>query len=178
MAGHATWKQRLKIVDEMSPGGLRVNHESLPNTLLKMSAEEGVSYGDNLGQEASAALEHSEYFDVRSGNRLRRTAAALQDQLREYVDRRMQTVFRQDAVTTATAQTVTIAAPREPAVNMTKPSGYINGWQRDLVAGYNHNKGIDDKTAGQYLQMRRESAWISSRSAPKAGTGWGAVNTA
>lgn len=90
------WKQRLKIIDEMSPGELRVNHESLPNTLLRMSADEGVSYCDNLGQEANAALEHSEYFDVRSGDRLRRTAAALQDQLREYVDRRMETVFGQE----------------------------------------------------------------------------------
>lgn len=79
MAGYAPWRQRLKVADEMSPGGLRAYHESLPDSLLNMSADDGVSYGDNLSQEANAALEHSEYFDVRSGDRLRRTAAALQD---------------------------------------------------------------------------------------------------
>jgi len=146
------WKHRLKIVDEMSPGGLRVNHESLPNTLLKMSADEGVSYGDNLGQEANAALEHSEYFDVRSGDRLRRTAAALQDQLREYVDRRMETVFGQETITTATVQAVPAAAPPEPAANMTKLSSYIKEWQTDITAGYNHNKALGDETTDQYLK--------------------------
>ncbi|MCQ1770371.1 hypothetical protein NOI24_03605 [Neorhizobium galegae] len=146
------WKHRLKIVDEMSPGGLRVNHESLPNTLLKMSADEGVSFGDNLGQEANAALEHSEYFDVRSGDRLRRTAAALQEQLREYVDRRMETVFGQETVATATVQAVAPAAPPEPAANMTKLSSYIKEWQTDITAGYNHNKGLGDETTDQYLK--------------------------
>lgn len=148
------WKQRLKMVDEMSPGGLRVNHESLPNTLLKMSADEGVSYGDNLGQEANAALEHSEYFDVRSGDRLRRTAAALQDQLREYVDRRMQTVFGQETVATATAQAVAVAVetPSAPPANMTKLSTFIKPWQKDIIAGYNYNKPLGDETTDQYLK--------------------------
>lgn len=144
------WKHRLKIVDEMSPGGLRVNHETLPNTLLKMSADEGVSFGDNLGQEANAALELSEYFDVRSGDRLRRTAAALQEQLREYVDRRMETVFGQETVATATVQAVAPAAPPEPAANMTKLSSYIKEWQTDISAGYNRNKPLKD--ADQYRQ--------------------------
>ncbi|CAN7178605.1 site-specific integrase [Rhizobium sp. LjRoot258] len=147
------WKQRLKIVDDMSPGGLRAYHESLPNTLLNMSADDGVSYGDNLSQEANAALDHSEYFDVRSGDRLRRTAAALQDQLREYVDRRMQAVFGQETVAANSMPTVAApAAPPEPAANMTKLSSYIKDWQKDIIAGYNHSKGLGDETTDQYLK--------------------------
>ncbi|WP_162729679.1 site-specific integrase [Agrobacterium tumefaciens] len=146
----SAWKQRLKIVDEMSPGGLRAYHESLPDTLLNMSGDEGVSYSHNLGMEAHAALEHSDYLDVRSGERLRRTAAALQDQLREYVDRRMQAVFGQEAVATATVQAVVAAAPPEPAANMTKLSTFISAWQKDINAGYNHNKPLKD--ADQYRQ--------------------------
>lgn len=144
------WRQRLKVVDEMSPGGLRAYHESLPERLLNMAADEGVSYSQNLGMEAHAALEHSDYLDVRSGERLRRTAAALQDQLREYVDRRMQAVFGQEAVATATVQAVAAAAPPEPAANMTKLSTFISAWQKDIVAGYNHNKPLKD--ADQYRQ--------------------------
>lgn len=146
------WRQRLKVVDEMSPGGLRAYHETLPDTLLKMSADEGVSYGDNLSQEANAALDHSDYFDVRSGERLRRTASALQRQLREYVDHRMETVFGQETVATATVQTVAPAAAPEPAANMTKLSSYIKDWQKDIIAGYNHNKGLGDETTDQYLK--------------------------
>ncbi|NSZ85219.1 site-specific integrase [Agrobacterium tumefaciens] len=144
------WKQRLKIVDEMSPGGLRAYHESLPDTLLKMSADEGVSYGDNLGQEANAALDHSEYFDVRSGDRLRRTARALQDQLREYVDRQMEAVFGQEPVAVATMQTVAAVTPPEPPANMTKLSTFIQSWQKDIIAGYNYNDPLKD--ADQYLK--------------------------
>ncbi|PYE29052.1 site-specific recombinase XerD [Rhizobium sp. PP-CC-3A-592] len=146
------WRGRLKIVDEMSPGSLRAYHESLPNTLLDMSAEEGVSYGDNLSQEANAALEYSEYFDVRSGDRLRRTTAALQDQLLEYVDRRMETVFGQKTTIAAPVQTVAGAAPLEQPANMMKLSSYIKGWQKDIIAGYNHNKGLSDETTDQYLK--------------------------
>lgn len=146
------WKQRLKIVDEMSPGGLRAYHESLPDTLLKMSADEGVSYGDNLSQEANAALDHSEYFDVRSGERLRRTAVALQRQLREYVDRRMDDVFGQEPKATPTLQAVAALAPSEPLANMTKLSTFIKAWQQDIIAGYNHNKALGDETTDQYLK--------------------------
>ncbi|MCX8996259.1 site-specific integrase [Rhizobiaceae bacterium BDR2-2] len=148
----SAWKQRLKIVDEMSPGGLRAYHESLPDTLLKMSADEGVSYGDNLSQEANAALDHSDYFDVRSGDRLRRTASALQKQLREYVDRRMETVFGQETVAVASVQTVAAVAPSESPANMTKLSTFIKAWQNDIIAGYNYNKGLGDETTDQYLK--------------------------
>ncbi|UXR94607.1 DUF6538 domain-containing protein [Agrobacterium tumefaciens] len=149
----SAWKQRLKIVDDMSLGGLRAYHESMPNTLLNMSADDGISYGDNLSQEANAALDHSEYFDVRSGDRLRRTAAALQDQLREYVDRRMQAVFGQETVAATSMQSVAApAAPRQAAANMTKLSSYIKDWQKDIIAGYNHSKGLGDETTDQYLK--------------------------
>lgn len=148
----SAWKQRLKIVDGMSPGGLRAYHKSLPETLLNMSADDGVSYGDNLSQEANAALEHSEYFDVRSGDRLRRAAAALQDQLREYVDRRMQAVFGHEAVATATVQTVAAPPLPESSLNMSKLSTFIKPWQKDITAGYNHGKGLGDETTDQYLK--------------------------
>ncbi|MFS2324062.1 hypothetical protein U2P60_01240 [Brucella sp. H1_1004] len=118
-----------------------------------MSADDGVSYGDNLSQEANAALDHSEYFDVRSGDRLQRTAAALQDQLREYVDRRMQAVFGQETVAATSVQTVAApAAAPELAANMTKLSSYIKDWQKDIMARYNHSKGLDDETTDQYLK--------------------------
>ncbi|WP_457584298.1 tyrosine-type recombinase/integrase [Ensifer canadensis] len=147
------WRQRLRIVDDMSPGGLRAYHESLPNKLLNMSADDGISYGDNLSQEANAALDHSEYLDVRGGDRLRRTAAALHNQLREYVDRRMQAVFGQETVAATSVQTVAApAASPEPAANMTKLSSYITDWQKDIIAGYNHNKALGDETTDQYLK--------------------------
>lgn len=146
----SAWKQRLKIVDEMSPGGLRVHHETLPDTLLNMSADEGVSYSQNLGMEAHAALEHSDYLDVRSGERLRRAEAALQKQLREYVDRRMQAVFGQEPVAAAVVQTPNARAQQEVTANTAKLSTFISAWQRDIIAGYNHNKPLKD--ADQYRQ--------------------------
>jgi len=148
----SAWKQRLKIVDQMSPGGLRVHHESLPDTLLNMSADEGVTYSQNLAMEANAALEHSDYLDVRGGERLRRTEAAIQRHLREYVDRRMQAVFGQEPAASATVQTVAAPAPQEPPVNMSKLSTFIKAWQKDIIAGYNHSKGLGDETTDQYLK--------------------------
>jgi hypothetical protein len=148
----SAWKQRLKIVDEMSPGGLRVHHESLPDTLLKMSADEGISFSQNLAMEAHAALEHSDYLDVRSGERLRRAEAALQKQLREYVDRRMQAVFGQEPVAAAVVQTSPAPAPQEPPANMSKLSTFIAAWQKDIIDGYNHNRGLGDETTDQYLK--------------------------
>lgn len=148
----SAWKHRLKIVDEMSPGGLRVHHESLPDTLLKMSADEGISFSQNLAMEAHAALEHSDYLDVRSGERLRRAEAALQKQLREYVDRRMQAVFGQEPVAATTVQAVAATASPEPPVNMSKLSTFLKAWQADIIAGYNHGKGLEDETTDQYLK--------------------------
>lgn len=148
----SAWRQRLRIVDEMSPGGLRVHHETLPDTLLDMSADEGVTYSQNLAMEASAALEHSDYLDVRSGDRLRRAEAALQKQLREYVDHRMQAVFGQELVAAAVVQTSPVPAPQEPPANMSKLSTFIKAWQKDIIAGYNHNKGLGDETTDQYLK--------------------------
>ncbi|TBD12082.1 site-specific integrase (plasmid) [Rhizobium ruizarguesonis] len=148
----SAWKQRLKIVDEMSPGGLRVHHESLTDTLLKMSADEGVSFSQNLAMEAHAALEHSDYLDVRSGERLRRAEVALQKQLREYVDRRMQAVFGQEPVAATTVQAAATPVPQEPSTNMAKLSSYLKNWQKDITAGYNHNQGLGDETTDQYLK--------------------------
>lgn len=148
----SAWQRRLKIVDEMSPGGLRVHHETLPDTLLDMSANEGVSYSQNLAMEAHAALEHSDYLDVRSGERLRRTEAAIQRHLREYVDRRMQAVFGQEPTVAAIAQTAPAPAPQEPPANMSKLSTFIKAWQKDIIAGYNHNEGLGDETTDQYLK--------------------------
>lgn len=146
----SAWKQRLKIVDEMSPGGLRVHHETLPDTLLNLSADEGVSHSQNLAMEAHAALEHSDYLDVRSGERLRRAESALKKQLREYVDRRMQAVFGQE--TPPLAQAPVAGQQTEPPANMSKLSTFIKAWQKDIIAGYNHNKGLGDETTDQYLK--------------------------
>ncbi len=147
----SAWKQRLKIVDQMSPGCLRVHHESLPDTLVNKSADEGVTYSQNLAMEANAALEHSDYLDVRGGERLRRTEAAIQRHLREYVDRRMQAVGQEPAAS-ATVQTVAAPAPREPPVNMSKLSTFIKAWQKDIIAGDNHSKGLGHETTDQYLK--------------------------
>ncbi|MEJ6850157.1 DUF6538 domain-containing protein [Sinorhizobium fredii] len=126
------WQQRLRIVDEMPPGRLRAYHESVPQTLLMMGQEPGTKYSQAISEEAHWALEHSEYYDIKSGPRLRRTAAALEKHLREYVDRRMHAVFGQETVATATVQTVAAAAPPEPAANMTKLSSYI----KDVASGH------------------------------------------
>ncbi len=146
------WKNRLRIVDEMSPGGLRAYHETLPETLVMMGAEENARYAIALSEEAHWALEHSEYHDIRSGERLRRTAAALQDQLRKYVDRRMDDVFGQEPTATATLQPVAAFAPSGPPANMTKLSTFIKAWQQDIIAGYNHNRALGDETTDQYLK--------------------------
>jgi len=111
------WKQRLKIVDEMSPGGLRVHHEILPDILLGMGADEGISPSINLAMEAHSALEYSDYLDVWSGERLERTEAAIQRHLREYVDRRMGEVFGQGLAAATPAPAISATAPPELAAN-------------------------------------------------------------
>ena len=146
------WKDRLKIVDDMSPGGLRAYHESLPDTLIMMNADGNETYWSVVAQEAHAALEHSDYFDISGGDRLRRTETALLNRLRGYVDHRMEAVFGQEAVATATVQTVAAVAPSEPPANMTKLSTFIKAWQTDIIGGYNYNKGLGDETTDQYLK--------------------------
>ncbi|PLK71892.1 hypothetical protein C0V73_07270 [Rhizobium sp. TH135] len=144
------WPQRLRMVDEMPPGRLRLHHETLPRTLVMMNADEGTRYSAAISEEAHWALERSEYQDIKGGERLRRTVAALEKQLREYVDQRMHVVFGQETVATASVQTVAASAPPEPVANMTKLSSYIKEWQADIIAGYNHNKPLKD--ADQYRQ--------------------------
>lgn len=147
----SAWKQRLKIVDGMTPGGLRMHHDTLPEALLAMSADEGVTPSYNLALEAHAALEHADFPDIRSGETLWKTAAALKRQLREYVDARMQAVFAPATVAIVAQSGAAPVTPQTPA-NLSKLSSFIKEWQQDIVTGYNFQKALGDETTDQYLQ--------------------------
>lgn len=139
-------------IDHMMPGSLRLYHESLPDTLLKMSCDEGVSFRHNLAMQAHAALEHSDYLDIVGGERLRRTEAALQQHLRNYVDRRMQALFGPVPAVDGSAKTVAPPAPQEQPATTSKISTFIKAWQKDIIAGYNHGDGLGHETTDQYLK--------------------------
>lgn len=146
------WKGRLNAVDNMSPGNLRAYHQSLPDTLIMMGAHDDETYGQIVSLEAHAALEYSDYLDVWRGERLSRTVTELKNQLREYVDHRMQSVFGRETPALASAPAIVAAAPPAPPASLARLSTFIKPWQNDITAGYNHNKGLGAETTDQYLK--------------------------
>ncbi|MDK4739408.1 hypothetical protein PH547_11040 [Rhizobium sp. CNPSo 3464] len=138
------WKRRLdQIVDTATPGWLRMYHDTMPDTLIRMSAMDGFTARQALAIEAEAALENAD-FGRPGGETLRRAEATLQRQIREYIDRRMQAVFAPESVAGApAAQTAQPSAPAAP-LSMSKLSSHLKAWQKDIAAGYNHNKPLKD----------------------------------
>lgn len=146
-----SWTSRLeRHVDGITPGALRAYHQTLPDMLLAMTADEGVSHAHNVAMEAEAALEHADYIGQGRGETLRKTEAVLRRQLREYVDRRMQTVF-EDGIAFSTPDQSVPSAP-QPVKNMARLSTFLEPWQKDIIAGYDHGDGLADETTDQYLQ--------------------------
>lgn len=143
------WRTALRRqVDNLTPGDLRAYNGRLPDTLLESFRDPQVPEWENLAREATAALESAGYEGQALGKTLRDTEAMLKRQLREYVDRRMQSVFGQEVTPATTLGTASMPTPLPE--NMAKLSTFIKPWQKDIVAGYNHNKPVKD--ADQYLK--------------------------
>jgi integrase len=143
------WQRLLrKYIDQNTPANLRKYHEEIPDVLLNIVGDEERPAWENLAMEALAALEYAGYNGYRASvDELDRTEEALKRQLREHVDRRMHALF---AETAPAAHTRHADTPSEPPANMSKLSTFIEAWQKDIVAGYNHNKPLKD--ADQYLK--------------------------
>lgn len=145
------WKRRFgEIVDNATPGWLRMYHETMPDTLIRMSAMDGFTMRQALAMEAEAALENADYGRP-GGETLRRAEATLQRQIREYIDRRMQDVFQPGATFAPQLQSTGAQLPQTPA-NMSKLSTFIKAWQAAIAEGYNHNKNLGHETTDQYQQ--------------------------
>ncbi|WP_223564969.1 site-specific integrase [Agrobacterium tumefaciens] len=146
-----TWSRRLQShLHELSPGALRTCHQELPAMLLEMARPEySRSFEAHLIEEAWSALGYSDYEGYARGETLKKAIGVLQKTLKEYVDKRMQAVFEPETLAAPPQSAQPVGAP----TNQTKLSTFLDDWQRDIVAGYNQRKPLnEEETADQYLQ--------------------------
>lgn len=143
------WQNLLsKYIHRNSPANLSKYHDEIPDVLLGIVGDERRPAWENLAMEAVAALEHAGYDGHHaSQDEQIRTEEALKKQIREHVDRRMQELFGE---TPSVVHPSTVGGLSEPPVNMAKLSSFLSAWQKDIIAGYNHNKPLKD--ADQYLK--------------------------
>ena len=145
------WQERIKQLQSRTPGSLREHHADLARSLLvtletdRHFTEEAVMY-----MEAQYALEDAGFTG--NGKVLARTVDVMLQALQGYVDKRMQEVFQPETLATPL---LTVATPINSSVNTstTSPgriSQFLGPWQKDISAGYNHNKRLKD--ADQYLK--------------------------
>jgi integrase len=144
------WQALLrKHVDHNTPASLRSWHEMIPDALVRMVGDDQRPDWENWAMEAVAALEHAGYpGHGGDSDALERTENALRQEIRAHVNRRMESRFGTEPPGVAKAQTST--GSHESPANMSKLSSYLKDWQKDIAAGYNHNKPVKD--ADQYRQ--------------------------
>lgn len=145
------WQPILKRnVDGLTPYELRRTEAKLPDILLNITREEGERLEHNLARHAESALSHAEYGVPDDVVAIRKAGDEMLRQLREYVDRRMQTVFGLEAGPAISDLPTTTVA--QPPANMAKLSTFIQPWQKAIAAGYNHGKALSHETTDQYLK--------------------------
>lgn len=162
------WRRILaNRVDDLLPGELRAAHADLPERLLEIDAEDADGHMPREWApryEALAALEAAGY-ETTGLAALDRTVDALHSLLREYVDRRMQQVFRPEEMTAAPGAAATPVGPATPAARKgPKVLELVDEWQVALVTGWGDWKAISQHSAGQYgVAVRLFSELIGNR---------------
>jgi integrase len=145
-------KQYLKRhVDDLTPGRLKASLKFFPDNLLVTVAPDG-DYNERaiMLEEAGDALEDAGFRETPESLDL--MLDAMRQVLDEYVGKRVRNIFQPEL------DQAPVAIPGHPpsqaafasAASFSKISTFIKPWQRDIVAGYNHNKSVKD--AEQYLK--------------------------
>ncbi|WP_155243258.1 site-specific integrase [Brucella anthropi] len=143
------WQNMIgRYIRRNSPANLKNYGGQFPDLFPDLLGDERVPAWEKLRREAVWALEHAGYDGYHASEEEQtRTEEELKKQIREHVDRRMQELFGE--TTSAVHASVATSASELPT-NMTKLSSFLDAWQKDIIAGYNHNKAIKD--ADQYLK--------------------------
>lgn len=145
------WQERLKALEHTTPGGLRARYGDMARSLLltiptdDLLTERGV-----MCMEAQYALDDAGFSG--NGKIVARTVDVMLQALQAYVDKRMQAVFQPETLAVPSmSATPPVGMPvTASAVSPGKISQFLSAWQKDIIAGYNHNKGLKD--ADQYLK--------------------------
>lgn len=149
---HEDWQGRLRrAVDDRTPGYLRRNHEEIPARLMELyaSPEDGISPRFARRDEAMLALAFSEFTEQRDMSVLDRMADVMTGMIKEYVDKRMQEVFKPEELATA-APAPTPSAAATSSDKTPHVSEHVEEWQAALISGWPHVKPIDPHSAKQY----------------------------
>ena len=149
--GTERWQERLKVLEQTKPGGLRARHDDMARSLLlTIPTDNLLTERDVMCMEAQYALDDAGFTGGQKV--LSRTVDVLLQTLQGYVDRRMQAVFQPE--TLATPSTTVPPPVGFPVTNSVVSPGrmsqFLAAWQKDIIAGYNHNKRLKD--ADQYLK--------------------------
>lgn len=145
------WQERIKRLQARTPGSLREHHVDLARSLLvTLETDPYFTEKDVMYLEAQYALEDAGFTG--NGKVLARTVDVMLQTLQGYVDKRMQEVFQPETLPTSL---MTAATPDSSPVDTRtaspgRISEFLDAWQKDIIAGYNHNKRLKD--ADQYLK--------------------------
>ena len=148
------WQQRLKLLEQTTPGGLRAQHDDMARSLLlTVETDDLLTERDVMCMEAQYALDDAGFTG--NGKVLARTVDVMLQALQGYVERRMQEVFQPETLAPPSAGN---AAPAQlsqqpyASATPTKISKFLKPWYNDICAGYNRNKALSDETTDQYLK--------------------------
>ncbi|WP_154964123.1 DUF6538 domain-containing protein [Agrobacterium tumefaciens] len=145
------WQERLKALEHTTPGGLRAQYGDMARSLLiTIPTDDLLTERDVMCMEAQYALDDAGFSG--NGKIVARTVDVMLQALQGYVDKRIQAVFQPETlVLPSTAAAPHVGVPvAASAVSPGKMSQFLSAWQKDIIAGYNHNKGLKD--ADQYLR--------------------------
>lgn len=151
---HDDWQRRLRrAVDEKAPGHLRRHHEEIPAQLMELGAdeEEGISPRGARRMEAMSALEYAEFGWQHDNDLLDRMVDVMTNTIKEYVDKRMQVVFRPEELAVVASAQPTFSAPAGLPDKSPLISEHVEEWlteiQKDSQDG--SRKAIPAHHAGQ-----------------------------
>lgn len=145
------WQERIKRLQSQSPGSLRARHADLARSLMvNVETDALFKERDAMYMEAEFVLEEAGFTGDRKV--VARTVEAMLQALQGHVDKRMQEVFRPEASNTRviSAENPVSSTVYIPESSSGKLSQFLAVWQKDIIAGYNHNKPLKD--ADQYLK--------------------------
>lgn len=144
------WQERLKFLDEITPGALRRRKDSLARSLMvSLQTDQFFTEKDVMYMEAEYVLHDAGYTP--HGTSLYKTVNAMLQTLQGYVDKRVQEVFHPESIPTANAGLPQLNQRPIMTATPAKISEFTKPWQKDILQGYNRHPALSEETSGQYL---------------------------
>lgn len=144
---------KLRYVDGLMPGELRWRNETLPAELMEGLSEDetwGLTRHMSRRYEAGFALEGAGYPPPYDTSVLDRTVDAMLGLLREYVDKRMDAVFRPEEIMASTAASVSppVVPRRRESPRIGDPVN-VEAWLNWAQTRTPDRKGVSAQTVRQ-----------------------------